>query len=796
MKGLSRLVLLFSAAVIVVSSYTAVLHPGVAAAADNPSAGSCRGFYETRGGGSLGAAATTAVENACIDGFENGTGDGNTCIKYRDQPGGARQEAACREGWNRYERARQSCDDSYTIRAGGRVDRDEDKIQACYKELRPGNSSSNSSSAANAAPTPNPGQRPVGPFPTDFTVASLKAVNDKGDQVKSEAHDCGIQGFFGSIMCGITTFIASLTDKCFYVLEFFLKTEPVRQTSQSGGASAMYTAWSVLRSLANVFFIFAFLAIILSYVTNYGLDNYNIKKMIPRLIAGVVLINLSFWISAAFVDVSNILGKLLADIGDILPALNNTDTQQYGTWTSVAGSIVLIGGAAAVAGAAVMYGLFSALLPSLVSAFIAIITTFLMLMIRQVLIILFIIVSPLAFAAILLPNTSSWYEKWQNYFITILMLYPAVSFIFGISQVASKIIRDVGLQQDSVLLTIASLVIQIAPLFLLPSIMKLGGNVLSRWTNIGGSKFSKGLRSGAEKYAKHRREVADSRALLSTSTPGKYNPRYSAVRRRYDKKKRSHDIEENLHTAQKQDFFNQANDPEKGASILEEYAQASDRESLRKARNKLIKAKASAYAEAIKIQQGADVVNNKARQDKLDAAKNSDGAVSELVQDAALLSIAQSGDIGAILDVMKNSSNLSIQQRRRFIQAAAQSGAVGGAPFLANSEIQDSYIKGNVNEDNFGESVIAKSLDQDDYSVDSTSKLDQDVAKDFAEYIDKAKNNPNLDARSRSNIQGMISNAKKALDRDHPEAASQVSKNYASLDKIAGFENHNWGSGT
>ncbi|MCZ6324111.1 hypothetical protein O5165_25825, partial [Escherichia coli] len=44
---------------------------------------------------------------------------------------------------------------------------------------------------------------------------------------------------------------------------------------------------------------------------NAGLNNYSIKKMLPRLIVAAILVNLSYYICAIAVDISNILGHSL-----------------------------------------------------------------------------------------------------------------------------------------------------------------------------------------------------------------------------------------------------------------------------------------------------------------------------------------------------------------------------------------------------------------------------------------------------------------------------------------------------
>src|SRR5690606_20151629 len=59
----------------------------------------------------------------------------------------------------------------------------------------------------------------------------------------------------------------------------------------------------------------------------------------------------------------------------------------------------------------------SALLPILISALAAVVTVFVVLAMRQALIILLIVISPLAFVAFLLPNTEGLFKKWYKLLI-------------------------------------------------------------------------------------------------------------------------------------------------------------------------------------------------------------------------------------------------------------------------------------------------------------------------------------------------------------------------------------------
>ena len=93
-----------------------------------------------------------------------------------------------------------------------------------------------------------------------------------------------------------------------------VETNLYSSTKEAGGRTEAYQAWGVLRNIANIVLAIIFLVIIFSQLTGYGINNYGIKKILPRLIVFAILINLSFIICEIAVDISNILGSGLNNL--------------------------------------------------------------------------------------------------------------------------------------------------------------------------------------------------------------------------------------------------------------------------------------------------------------------------------------------------------------------------------------------------------------------------------------------------------------------------------------------------
>lgn len=264
------------------------------------------------------------------------------------------------------------------------------------------------------------------------------------DETEKEVTDdpvstCAIPAI-GWLICPVLTFTGSVIDAAYGFVSALLVFQPLTVTDSTGGQSGIYSAWVVMRNIANVAFIIAFLIIIFSQLTGQGVSNYGVKKMLPRLLIAAILINASFWICAIAVDLSNIIGASMRSIFESVGAnINFADetksafgaTTDNAVWSDIV-KLVLTG----VVGAAALYIGLAALLPAIIAVVFAIVTVFLVLVLRQALIVMLIVAAPLAFVAFLLPNTNGLFDKWRKLFMTMLLMYPIIAALFGLSALA------------------------------------------------------------------------------------------------------------------------------------------------------------------------------------------------------------------------------------------------------------------------------------------------------------------------------------------------------------------------
>ncbi|MEI6054366.1 MAG: hypothetical protein WCQ49_03310, partial [Candidatus Saccharibacteria bacterium] len=294
------------------------------------------------------------------------------------------------------------------------------------------------------------------------------------------------------------------------LFEGLFKVEPLATNfppAQGGGETPVYKAWGIMRNISNILFVIMFLVLIFSQITNIGIDNYGIKKLLPKIIVGAILINTSFLVMQLLFDVTNIIG---AGIYDFLAKQIITGTNapspsvlfQEILGLALAGGIV-VGGVAVLGGAAAALWM---MLPILFGAALALLAAILTLVFRLAIIPMLAIVAPLAFAAYLMPNASSLFKKWKDALTSMLMIYPLAAILFGGSLLVSQILAGSGFWAK-----LLAYIVLIMPLGALPFIVSKSGAIVGA-----ASGFLTGLAAKAKKpmegYAGGKRDTAKARS--------------------------------------------------------------------------------------------------------------------------------------------------------------------------------------------------------------------------------------------------------------------------------------------
>ena len=330
------------------------------------------------------------------------------------------------------------------------------------------------------------------------------------------------------IMCPVFNAVAESADWFFNsILQPFLITSPITTDATDPG----YKIWSSFRVYGNIFLIIALLVVVFGQSIGGGLiDAYTAKKVMPRLLIAVILINLSIYIVAFLVDFTNIIGS---GIGDLLTAplrssaaCDPNNIAQCQSWSFKPSSAQLaapfaLGLVGFLAAGTTITGLLGAMFASggviagllaiktaVVAAFfvllpilLAVLAVFVVLVVRKGLILFLILISPVAFALYCLPNTEKYFKKWWELLFGALMVYPIIIVIFAIADIMTVTILSANnvtpsilssgtgsgangsggaLGSDQALALVIAFFLQFLPLLAIPFAFRFAGGALKQ----------------------------------------------------------------------------------------------------------------------------------------------------------------------------------------------------------------------------------------------------------------------------------------------------------------------------
>ncbi|MGB3008866.1 MAG: hypothetical protein WBB33_00730 [Candidatus Saccharimonadales bacterium] len=295
-----------------------------------------------------------------------------------------------------------------------------------------------------------------------------------------------VAGALGYITCPLLDISAKMIRFIAVLLDVVFNFQALNNDSIRG-------VWSIFANLANISLAVVFLIVVMSQASSIGISNYGVKRMLPRIVAAAILINMSFYVCALAIDVSNVLGhNMMGFIGNLTSdrlAQTNAVAQrtpacqvigqsvgrtgaEVWKWTNpvgwgaqavgvdddienatgwVGGKIGGLFGSRTACSMAIMaaglmggIGVITLIIAViLIAVFIAFITTVALAFMRYTILIFLVILAPLAFAAWVLPGTEGLFKKWWNLFLKLLMIYPIAMFMFGASMFAASVIGAV-----------------------------------------------------------------------------------------------------------------------------------------------------------------------------------------------------------------------------------------------------------------------------------------------------------------------------------------------------------------
>ena len=203
----------------------------------------------------------------------------------------------------------------------------------------------------------------------------------------------------------------------------------VAQFNNFIGSQPVVEGWIIVRDLCNMFFVLVLLAI--AFATILHLPNYSIKKLLPRVIIFAILINFSKMICGLIIDFSQVImltfvnafkdigaGNLTTMMGvDKLLAIDSktlaSQTTNASFWSVVVSYIL------ALIYVIIMLVVIVALLATLVY--------------RIVMLWIYIILSPIAYLAAIVPMEKGLSKKWWTQFTQQVATGPLLAFFIWLS---------------------------------------------------------------------------------------------------------------------------------------------------------------------------------------------------------------------------------------------------------------------------------------------------------------------------------------------------------------------------
>ena len=321
-------------------------------------------------------------------------------------------------------------------------------------------------------------------------------------------------GSLGWIICPVIQAASGVGEHMWTQIEEYHMKIPASQIFEENGG--VRQVWSKMRDFANIVFVILFLIVIFSQLTGFGIDNYGIKRILPKLILVAIVVNLSYFICELAVDISNIFG-----IG-----LNNLMTDaanQIGHGEAASGGAVASGWAVLAilgAGGVTLFTIFSvmggggvlmwaglAVLGIIITIVVSMLVLYLTLIIREAGIILLTALSPLAFVCYALPNTDKYFKKWLEAFKALVVVYPICGLMIGLGQLAGSVLSSI----DAESMKLAAAIIQVIPFFFIPTVlrksMSMMGNVGAKLSSMGNrfsSRASGSLKAGIKNTTRYK----------------------------------------------------------------------------------------------------------------------------------------------------------------------------------------------------------------------------------------------------------------------------------------------------
>jgi len=211
-----------------------------------------------------------------------------------------------------------------------------------------------------------------------------------------------------------------------FVLMFIFLLTLVSGYNNFTNSVAVIKGWTVVRDISNMFFIVVLLVI--AFGTILKLENYQWKKLMPKLLVMAVLINFSKLFCGLLIDFSQVV---------MLTFVNAFKGGGGGSWVSFLGIGDSFSATGSGVGAVLDYDVvaisLALALVRLIISGVVILIFVLILVMRIVMLWILVVLSPLAFLLSVFPMSQEYAKKWWTMFGKYLIVGPVLAFFLWLS---------------------------------------------------------------------------------------------------------------------------------------------------------------------------------------------------------------------------------------------------------------------------------------------------------------------------------------------------------------------------
>lgn len=296
------------------------------------------------------------------------------------------------------------------------------------------------------------------------------------------------------ILCPVLRYTSSFLQRVDEQLNHLLQVP--NKYFEGDSAEKLKNSWGRLRDIAFIALIPIMLVMVIGTALGFELVSaYTVKKALPRLVIAVIFMSLSFEICRFLIVLTNDVGRGLLGLltSSFTGEQEITLAQLFdpGGGSGFVATFILAGTGALALGAmgiVLSYGLLIG---------VTLLIAFLLLALRQMLLVTLIVLAPVAILSWIFPGNDKLWKLWWGSFSKLLLLYPLVMLLIGAGRAFAFMVQSA--EDGGMLETILILTAYVGPYFFIPAAFKFAGGVFGNIAGMANDR-SRGLLDRQKKW--------------------------------------------------------------------------------------------------------------------------------------------------------------------------------------------------------------------------------------------------------------------------------------------------------